>query len=139
MLGVTLVCFALVHLAPGDPLVSVVSPPDASQDMKQQMMVLCTASIVPTTSSSAPWIWPALQGDLGILIASSRPVGAEVSPAVGNTLVLAVLATLVGFFVGSLFGFVAGYFRDSWVDKPASSALGDRRFVCRTIGSAWSW
>lgn len=29
MLGVALVCFALVHLAPGDPLVSVL-PPDAS-------------------------------------------------------------------------------------------------------------
>ncbi|NDG58880.1 MAG: ABC transporter permease, partial [Betaproteobacteria bacterium] len=29
MLGVSLVCFALVHLAPGDPLVSVL-PSDAS-------------------------------------------------------------------------------------------------------------
>jgi len=28
MFGVALVCFALVHLAPGDPLVSIL-PPDA--------------------------------------------------------------------------------------------------------------
>ncbi len=33
---------------------------------------------------------------------------------------LAVLATLIGFVLGCLFGFVAGYFRDSWVDKLAS-------------------
>ena len=30
MLGVALVCFALVHLAPGDPLVSIL-PPDADR------------------------------------------------------------------------------------------------------------
>ncbi len=33
---------------------------------------------------------------------------------------LAVLATMIGFVLGALFGFVAGYFRDSWVDKLAS-------------------
>ncbi|MDB5557175.1 MAG: transporter permease, partial [Enterovirga sp.] len=42
------------------------------------------------------------------------------------TLRLSVLATLIGFFFGSLFGFVAGYYRDSFVDKAASalSVLG---------------
>ena len=33
---------------------------------------------------------------------------------------LAVLATMIGFLFGGLFGFVAGYFRDSWVDRIAS-------------------
>ncbi|MEY3740138.1 MAG: hypothetical protein RLZZ192_814, partial [Pseudomonadota bacterium] len=38
----------------------------------------------------------------------------------------AVFATLIGFIFGSLFGFVAGYFQNSWVDKAASltSVLG---------------
>ena len=36
MAGVALVCFALVHLAPGDPLVSIL-PPDASADLAAQM------------------------------------------------------------------------------------------------------
>ena len=39
MLGVALVCFALVHLAPGDPLVSVL-PPDASSEMQQQLRTM---------------------------------------------------------------------------------------------------
>jgi peptide/nickel transport system permease protein len=30
------------------------------------------------------------------------------------------VATLIGFVFGSLFGFVAGYFRNSWVDRVAS-------------------
>ena len=36
MLGVALVCFLLVHLAPGDPLVSIL-PPDASADLQAQL------------------------------------------------------------------------------------------------------
>jgi peptide/nickel transport system permease protein len=37
-----------------------------------------------------------------------------------------VFATIIGFIFGSLFGFVAGYFQNSWVDKAASltSVLG---------------
>ena len=39
MLGVALVCFALVHLAPGDPLVSIL-PPDASAELQAKMKEL---------------------------------------------------------------------------------------------------
>jgi peptide/nickel transport system permease protein len=118
MLGVTLVCFALVHLAPGDPLVSVL-PPDASQEMKLQMMTLYGFDR-PYYEQFLRWIWRALHGDLGSSIATSRPVVAEVSKAVGNTLVLAAVATLIGFALGTFFGFVAGYFRDTFIDKLAS-------------------
>lgn len=118
MLGVALVCFALVHLAPGDPLVSVL-PPDASVELQQQLRTLYGFDR-SYPEQFASWIWRALQGDLGTSIAAGRPVVDEVFRAVGNTLILAGIATLIGFFLGSLFGFVAGYFRDSWVDKLAS-------------------
>ena len=72
MLGVTLVCFALVHLAPGDPLVSVL-PPDASQAMKQQMMALYGFDR-PYYEQFLRWLWRALHGDLGSSIAS-EPAG----------------------------------------------------------------
>jgi peptide/nickel transport system permease protein len=124
MLGVALVCFALVHLAPGDPLVSIL-PPDASQDLQQQLRTLYGFDrSLPEQFVS--WIWRALQGDLGTSIATSRPVAAEVLTAVVNTLRLAVVATLIGFVLGCLFGFVAGYFRNSWIDRAASllSVLG---------------
>ena len=119
LVGVALLCFALVHLAPGDPLVSVL-PPDASAELQQQMIALYGFD-KSYPEQFARWVWRAVQGDLGTSIASNRPVRSEVSRAVGNTLMLAAFATLVGFFFGSLFGFVAGYFRDSWVDKSASA------------------
>jgi peptide/nickel transport system permease protein len=124
MLGVAVVCFALVHLAPGDPLVSVL-PPDASSEMQEQLRELYGFNrSLPEQFGS--WVWRALHGDLGTSIATNRPVAAEVLRAVGNTLRLALLATLIGFILGSFFGFVAGYFRNSWLDKLAStlSVLG---------------
>lgn len=124
MLGVALVCFALVHLSPGDPLVSIL-PPDASADLQAQLRELYGFNRSYPEQFFA-WVWRALQGDLGTSIASGRPVAAEVIKAVGNTLRLAVLATLIGFALGSFFGFVAGYFRGSWLDRLASmlSVLG---------------
>ncbi len=118
MFGVALVCFALVHLAPGDPLVSVL-PPDASVELQNQLRVLYGFDR-SYPEQFVSWIWRALQGDLGTSIAAGRPVAAEVMRAVGNTLILASVATMIGFFFGCLFGFVAGYFRDSWVDRFAS-------------------
>ena len=119
MLGVMIVCFALVHLAPGDPLVSVL-PPDASQSVKEQLTKLYGFDR-PYHEQFGKWLARALQGDLGSSIRTGRPVLAEISKAVGNTLMIAALATLIGFFLGTLFGFVAGYFRDTWVDKTASA------------------
>ena len=117
--GVAIVCFILVHIAPGSPLDSVL-PPDANQDLKNQLMALYGFD------RSYPeqffrWVWRALHGDLGTSVATSRPVSAEVSKAVGNTLMLASVATVIGFILGSFFGFVAGTFRDTWIDKLASA------------------
>ena len=79
-----------------------------------------------------------MQGDLGTSIRTNRPVMLEVTKAVRNTLRLAALATVIGFVLGTLFGFVAGYFRDSWIDSspPLSRSWACR---CRTTGSAWCW
>ncbi|MDH0200930.1 MULTISPECIES: ABC transporter permease [Comamonas] len=124
MLGVALLCFALVHIAPGDPLVSIL-PADASAELQAQMRELYGFN-QPLPEQFLRWVWRALQGDLGQSIATSRPVATEVMTAVVNTLRLAVVATLIGFVLGSLFGFVAGYFRNSVMDRLCSvlSVLG---------------
>lgn len=119
MLGVALFCFLLVHISPGDPLISVL-PPDATIEMQQQLERLYGFDR-PYHEQFFRWLARALQGDLGTSIATNRPVSSEVMRAVVNTLRLALLATLIGFFFGALFGFIAGYFRDTWLDKLASA------------------
>ena len=116
--GVSVVCFMLVHIAPGDPLTSVL-PPDASAQLQAEMRRLYGFD-KPLPVQYFIWLAKTVQGDLGVSIATGRPVALELSKALGNTVILAVLATLIGFLLGGLFGFVAGYFRGGWVDRLAS-------------------
>ncbi len=117
--GVSLVCFLLVHLAPGDPL-SAILPADATQATIDEMRAAYGFD-KPLPVQYAIWLWHVLHGDLGVSIATGRPVLGEVSRAVVNSLILASVATLIGFTFGTLFGFVAGYHRNSILDRIASA------------------
>ncbi|WP_375410356.1 ABC transporter permease [uncultured Methylobacterium sp.] len=118
-IGVSVVCFLLVHLAPGDPL-SAVLPVDATQETIDSMRAAYGYD-KPLVVQYFIWLWHVLQGDLGTSISSGRPVVSEVGRAVVNSLILASVATLIGFTFGTFFGFVAGYFRDSLLDRAASA------------------
>jgi peptide/nickel transport system permease protein len=118
-LGVTLVSFLLVYIAPGDPL-NAIAPADAPADV--------IASLKATYGLDRPlpvryglWLERALQGDLGTSIATGRSVSSEVGVAVANTLLLAAAAALAGVTLGCLLGALAGYRVGSWVDRVASA------------------
>ncbi|HZV21023.1 MAG TPA: ABC transporter permease, partial [Hyphomicrobiales bacterium] len=114
-LSVALVCFLLVHIAPGDPLISVL-PPDASAELADQMRKAYGFD-QPLPVQFGIWVWKALHGDLGASIATGRPVLDEVSHAVGNTVRLALIAAIIGFSLGIVFGFLSGYFHDRWYGR----------------------
>jgi peptide/nickel transport system permease protein len=116
--GVSVICFLLIHIAPGDPL-NAVLPPDASAEMQAEMRHIYGFDR-PLPVQFWLWFSNALHGDLGRSIATGRSVVGEIADAVGNTMTIAVLATLIGFVFGCLFGFVAGYFRGSWLDRLTS-------------------
>ncbi|MCJ2119961.1 ABC transporter permease [Methylobacterium sp. J-001] len=117
--GVSLVCFLLVHLAPGDAL-SAVLPADATQETINEMKAAYGFD-KPLPVQYLIWLWHVLHGDLGTSIATGRPVLGEVTRAVINSLILASVATVIGFTFGTLFGFVAGYHRNSVADRAASA------------------
>ena len=123
-IGVSIVCFLLVHITPGDPLTAIL-PSDATLELQEQMRAAYGFD-KPLPVQYALWFWKVIHGDLGTSLATGRPVASEVSRAVSNTFILSATATLIGFTFGTFFGFVAGYFRDSWLDKLASgiSVLG---------------
>jgi len=122
--GVSIVCFLLVHIAPGDPLTAVL-PSDASAELQAQMRAVYGFDR-PLPVQYGLWAWRVLHGDFGASIATGRPVAGELANAVVNSLILAAVATLIGFFFGTLFGVVAGYFRGSLIDRLCStlSVLG---------------
>jgi peptide/nickel transport system permease protein len=63
------------------------------------------------------WVVRALHGDLGMSLATGRPVNSEIARAISNTFVLAFFACSIGFTLGLVLGTVAGYFHGTWIDK----------------------
>jgi peptide/nickel transport system permease protein len=118
-LAVSVVCFALVYLAPGDPLSAVV-PSDASKEMIDELKKEYGFD-KPIPVQYAIWLGRTLTGNLGQSIATGRPVATEIGNAIGNTLILALAASVVGFTLGAVFGTIAGYFSGSWIDKVVSA------------------
>ena len=106
-LGVSLVCFALIHVAPGDPL-SAVLPEGASPEVIAGVKQAYGFDL-PLPVQFLKWLSLVLTGDFGQSILSRRPVLDEVLPAVGNTLILGCAAVVFGFVLGCLLGLVAGY------------------------------
>ena len=118
--GVSVVCFSLVYIAPGDPLQTVM-PPDATAE---------TIAIVkhaygfdkPLPMQFLIWLGRVVTGDFGMSIATRRPVTREVSDALSNTALLAMFAVPISFFIGYVMGAVAGSFAGRWIDRVVTGA-----------------
>ena len=119
-LGVSIVCFSLVYLAPGDPLQTVL-PPDATAE---------TIAIVkhaygfdrPIPVQYVIWLWHVLHGDFGRSIATQRAVTLEVFGSLANTAMLALFAVPVSFVTGFTMGAIAGCFPGRILDKLVTGA-----------------
>jgi len=116
-LAVGFVCFMLVQIAPGDPINAIV-PADAPADVVEQVRRDYGLD-KPLPVQFGLWLWKVVQGDLGRSLATGRPVWADLSTAIGNTLMLAVAASLLGFVLGCVLGGLAGTFRGSVLDRAA--------------------
>lgn len=118
-LGVSLVCFLLVHLAPGDPLSAIV-PADAPPEVVERMRIDLGYD-KPIPVQYALWLGRALQGDLGRSVATGQSVSAEVFGSVGNTLLLASIAASLALIGGITLGALAGWFQGGAIDKLATA------------------
>jgi peptide/nickel transport system permease protein len=116
-LAVGFVCFMLVQIAPGDPINAIV-PADAPADVVEQVRRDYGLD-QPLPVQFGLWLWKVVQGDLGRSLATGRPVWSDLSTAIGNTLMLAVAASLLGFALGCVLGGLAGTFRGSFLDRAA--------------------
>ncbi len=110
-----MICFALVHIGPGDPL-STLLPEDAPQEVVDRLKAEYGLD-KPLVVQYVLWLGKALTGDFGISIVTSRSVLGEVLPALVNSLILAVGGAMLGFIVGMILGGLAGYFHGRPADR----------------------
>jgi peptide/nickel transport system permease protein len=114
-LAVSVLCFMLVHIAPGDPVDAIV-PPDAPQDVVLQVKHEYGLD-KPLPVQFGIWLVHVVHGDLGRSLATGQSVSEELSVAVVNSLRLAVVAALLGFVLGSVLGSIAAVYQGTWIDR----------------------
>ena len=114
-LGVSIVCFTLIYLAPGNPLQTLL-PEDASAETVA-MVKKAYGLDKPIPVQYLIWLGRAVTGDLGKSIASGRKVSEEIAKALANTMVLALGAIGLSFSLAFGLGVTAGYLNGSWADR----------------------
>ena len=119
LLGVSVVVFALVQLSPGD-VTDILIPPEAPAEVAARLRAMYGLD-QPVIVQYFLWLANMLRGDLGVSIFTNRPVADELFDALGNTMMLAVPATLLGFGLGVTLGALAAFNRGTWLDKVFSA------------------
>jgi peptide/nickel transport system permease protein len=115
LLGVSVVCFSLVHLAPGDAISAFV-PDNSSPDLVAQIRKIYGFDR-PLPVQYWRWLMLALHGDLGTSVMTGRPVLSEIAPAALRTMMLAVFALTISLVAGLAIGLAAGHARRLWTDR----------------------
>jgi len=114
-IGVTIVCFSLVYIGPGDPLSSIL-PEDAPQSVINKIKAEYGLD-KPIAVQYWLWLSKALVADFGKSIVTGNAVLSELLPALKNSMILAVGGALLGFMIGVVLGGLAGYFHGQPADR----------------------
>ncbi len=117
--GVSVVVFSLIHLAPGDPLSAIMGEVDQKllAEMRKQF-----GYDKPLVIQYFIWLGNMVSGDFGYSLRTGQPVLSVVLPAAAKTMMVGVLASLLGFTLGVIAGMFAGYNNGTWVDKAVSAS-----------------
>ena len=115
LLGVSIIVFALVQLAPGDAATLLI-PPEAPKEVADQIRAKLGLD-KPVYVQYVLWLGRLARGDLGASIVTNMPVAGELLSALGNTLVLAIPAALLGFTLGTVLGALAAFHRGTVLDR----------------------
>ena len=119
LLGASIIVFAMVHLAPGDPIAAIM-PADATQ-AEIEAVKRAYGFDQPLPIQYLRWLGHVIQGDLGRSIATRRPVIQDVRDSLQHSLVLALLSSFLAFALGMVLGLLAAFFQGRLFDKLASA------------------
>lgn len=117
LLGVAVIVFFVIRVAPGNPI-AMMLPPGASQaDIARLTALYGLDKPIPT--QFAIWLGSVLHGDFGTSISLRQNVLAIVLDRLPATLELSLLAMLIAIVLGTLLAFVA----TRWRDTPAEAGV----------------
>src|SRR5947209_2916052 len=115
----TLVIFLLANTVPGDPVLAQLGDLAASNKEFLAEWRAKWGLDLPLWERYVIFLNRLLHGDLGISIASQRPVLQDIRDFAPATIELASVAFLLSVLIGVPLGIIAAVKRDSWIDHAA--------------------
>lgn len=107
LLGITIITFVVMNLAPGDPIMAMISPEDQLNEEDLDNMREALGLNKPIPIRYAIWLGEMLQGNFGYSYFTGRPVLERVGDRIWPTLELTGAALLISTVVGFIFGVMA--------------------------------
>jgi peptide/nickel transport system permease protein len=114
LIGVSILIFAIIHLAPGDPAETLLGPSATAQDLKELRTQMGLDK--PLLSQYFSFLTNTLKGDLGRSIRTNNPVLEELLDRFKPSFILASLSMLFALSLGIPLGIIAALKQNTWID-----------------------
>lgn len=118
-LGVTIICFGLIYLAPGNPVQSLLPPDATAKDVADLKHAYGLDKPIPV--QYVIWLGHALTGNLGRSIQTNRPVLFEVTRALRNTVPIAAISAILALAIALFLGIISATRIGSVIDRVATA------------------
>ncbi len=118
LLGVLIVAFLLLYVAPGDPVQEMVGERADSATVARLRAELHLDKPLP--QQFAYYAGGVLRGDLGRSYITGRPITRDIAERFPNTALLAISAMTLAILIGIPLGILSARYPDTWVDRLAS-------------------
>ena len=131
LVGVTIITFALLHLAPGGPALAL-----AGEKATPAQVAAITHELgldKPWPEQYAIWVGALLHGDLGFSYIRQQPVIALIGERLPQTMLLMGFALIVSIVFAVPLGVYQAYRRNSAFDRTASVAV----FMAWSMPTFW--
>ncbi|MBI2355460.1 MAG: ABC transporter permease [Deltaproteobacteria bacterium] len=118
MVGITLITFSVIHLAPGEPVeMQMAMNPKVGKEARERLRKFYGLD-QPLHVQYFTWVGKLARLDLGRSFSSDgRPVTAKIKERLPITISLNVIALLLEFGLAIPIGILAATHRDTWLDK----------------------
>ncbi|MDA8414723.1 MAG: ABC transporter permease [Desulfobacteraceae bacterium] len=118
MLGITLITFTVIHLAPGEPVeMQMAMNPKVGKDARERLRKFYGLD-KPLSEQYVTWVGKLVRLDLGRSFSpDNRPVLDKIRERLPVTLSLNIIALLLEFGLAIPIGIMAATHRDTWLDK----------------------
>ena len=123
-LGITLLAFAVVRAAPGDPIalqsdLGLRSGEATLQQIRAYRRLMGLDA--PFLPGYLRWLWHLLRGDLGRSFRDGRPVLSILAEALPVTLLLSIMSLLLGYALAIPAGILSAARPGGWIDRSIST------------------